>query len=1052
MVILFSLFNLLITFFSIFGTESYAEEVRSDQEIVSPLAFTKKNSHRIQSEGLISVQKQNETVDAVVRKLEKAIDCHQSDCIVLARQSLKVLVDAMSSVPPKDLKFPTRHGWEVLNRGKKLFLEEGVSCSIKHGTLLLDSSEHGGQFFFGLLNVVGAFALLISELEIAKEIFDLLFNLHRTSATTSRSQELGAACNNKACMFMIMGDLREAEGAFKTSLRHFNHLDSSSNETRVIAVKSNISRLHLISRNFLEALEQQEQLVNKCKATKMKEIPYAFQTVFTIMNNQAVLHTTLGTFNKAEHGLKWLISYCNEMERKDCDHLVNFVYLHLSEVLLLHGKSKEAEEGFSLEELSSKSFEDLVDMFGGLYMNVRIEAFEKLVEVFIRRGKIRIALELLQKAVKIIKEVFGPDHLNVASLLYKQGMILSLTGDVSSAAEKFKFSADILQTIFGLKNPLLLKCYMSLGELTSTLKHTEESHLYFQRATESIEALYQVSFVSELSITYMEITKTSRKFRRSGMLKGRIEGLVAEHGQAFAILLLQDNNRHLKRCRTYGKQLLTTERSQCSDSMVIISLKYTRDFLQTGQKLLRQGMKNEAIAFFEQAGAHSEVHNLTQGNPNVDLARLHNILIKKHSEALGDDRDLNNFLNQLSKDMEEKEKESSVKQTTDVAATMEFDYQFSFKLLLMFLILLSIELKMIDTTFAAYDLYSKLSQNDNEFFFLVNEGIQVYASKTFITCNGETAVQDILISSGIGLNESDTECPALDEQLFRSLCYKKNAPTNAFLVTSSIPVSLDIDDLHSIEEKTSLAVQECFQMKCFETETKGSTTQLVVDLTSTMATCGYNDILSTGSRIELLPLCLSEDPNAGVFHKGTIFEINNAMYQKITRVTFEDEQTSCFIFNKTALRLLQQGNSENVSTMALPSHSLSLMVFHPVKARLTLSRSEKWITQKIQFVTTETTELGEKSCPHSVPDAFSWQGIDQMVEKYQVPCKKRIYSKEPLDNSVAHCKSNASLMREWPPTVRSSEVYSEGHVSQILILLGNCNCSSQCKTLLVWCS
>ena len=1078
--------------------ESSTEVIQRNQEIASHLASSEKKINRMQPDHYadawsyaeketIRFKRENvsrlegncKVIDKVVLALERAINYHQSDHIADARNTLKSLFQILENIQPQDLEVPNEYDWpwEVLVHGKELFLEDGVSCSIKHGTLLLDSSvcgqkyleekstsspiKHGShrnddlihveQFYSSVLNVMGAFALVISEFAIAKNTFELLFALHRRlAATSSPLQDLGAAYNNKGCISLIMGDLCQADDEFKNALKHlksrkFGQPDILSMDTKRIAVNSNISRLHLLSRNFYEALEQQEQLVNDCRGREIKEIP--FQTVLTVMNNQAVLHTTLGNFNKAEHGLRWLIDYCNKVMRDDCDRLVNFVELHLSEVLLLHGNSKEAEEEFSLERLSSTSFVDLVDMFGGLYMNVRIEAFEKLVEICVRRGKIRIAEELLNKTVKIIRTVFGPDHLNVASLLYKQGTILSLIGEVSSAAEKFKLSADILQKIFGLRNPLLLKCYMALGELSSRLNHTEKSHLYFQRATESMEVLYQVSFVSELSRTYMEITKTPRKFQRGWVFDGRIEGLVAEHGQALAILLLQDSNHHLRRCRTNRKQLFPTERmrSQRSDSLIMISLKYTRDFLQTGQKLLRQGLKEDAVAFFKQAGAHSEVHHFTQDHLNVDLARLYSVLVKKHSEILGNHRDLNDFLGELSEDMEEKSKESSIKQTTGDAATMEFDYQFNLKLRLIFLIMLSIELKLIDTAFAAYDLYCKLSPNDNEFFFLLNDGVQVYASKTLITCNGETVVQDILISSGIGLNESDAECPPLDEPLFRSLYYKKNTPTNAFLVTSSFPVSLDIDDLHSLEKKTSLAVQECFQMKCLKTETKGSKTQVVVDLTSTTTTCGYYDILSTGSRIELLPLCLSEDPHAGVFHKGTIFEINNAMYQRITLVTFEDEETSCFIFTKTALRLLQQGNAEKVSTMALPSDSLSLMVLHPVKERMTLSRSEKCITQKIQFVTTETTvsglegwngpqqaslrELGETLCPQSLPDAFSWQGIDQMVEKYQVPCQKRIYSKETLDNSVAHCRSNASLMRECPPTERSSQVYSDRNVS-----------------------
>ncbi|KAJ7319522.1 hypothetical protein OS493_035832 [Desmophyllum pertusum] len=255
----------------------------------------------------------------------------------------------------------------------------------------------------------------------------------------------------------------------------------------------------------------QGQLVKICKDKKIQELP--LQVVVTVLNNQAVLHTTLRNFSIAEQELKWLISYCVNMKREDCDFLYNFVALHLSEVLLLHGKSKEAEKAFNFETLTSGRGIDLVGMFGGLHINVRIEAFEKRV------------LDL--------------DHFNVASLLYKQGTILSLIGEVTSSAEKFKCSMDILQDIFGVKHPLLLKCYLSLGDLALKSERTDESYLYFQRAMESIETIYQVSFVSQLSSKYTEITKISNNFQGSKMRVDRVEGLVAEYGLALAVLLCE---------------------------------------------------------------------------------------------------------------------------------------------------------------------------------------------------------------------------------------------------------------------------------------------------------------------------------------------------------------------------------------------------------------------------------------------------------------------------------------------------------------------------------
>ena len=970
--------------------------------------------------------------DTAVRKLDDAIVYHQSDKIVSARESVKDLFKILSINQAHCFETPTKYGLQILNRGRQLFLEEGVSCSIKHGTLLLDSSTSGAQFYAGLLNVLAAFSLLISEFEIVQRTFDLLLQLHLQSNTTSRLQDLGAVYNNKACVHLIMGDFQEAEQAFKTSLENFCLSESFLAETKVFAVNSNISRLNLISRNYPQALDQQEKLVKICQATEMKGMPYPFEVVFTVMNNQAVLHTTLNAFNEAENALRWLISYCTDVDKQDSLYLVTFLRLHLSEVLLLHGKPKDADEVFSIETLNS--LEDVVDRFGNLYMNVRIEALEKLLAVYICKGKIKTALELLQTTVKILKTVFGEDHFNVASLLYKQGKLLSIIGEFRSAAEKFESSSNILQQIFGVKNPLLLKCYLYLGDVTSILGRKEESYVYYQRATETIEAIFQVSFVEELSIKYMEVIQGYQTFQRQRVTEHGIEGLVAEYGYVLATLLNHECNRHLRKCRA-DEETVTSMKTARPCSRSTLSLKYSLDFLQSGRKLLRHGMIEEAVVFFQQADMHCGAH-VIKGHPDVSVLRLHNIFLRRKlniHDTLEPDHNLKNFLKALGKAVEERSSKSTVEETSGVAQTMEFDHKQDLKPVIISLLLFCIELKMIETTFEAYDLYCKLFQNETDSPLLLLDGIQVYASRTVVTCNGKTALQDILISSEIGQKDSDLEGDSAEKRLFRSLACMENAPRNAFLVASKSPVFLDIDYLHALKEKISLAVQECFQRTCFEAEDKSRATQVIVDLTPSV-TCGLQDILSTGSRINLLPLCLSGLPSNGIPQKETIFEIETWMRQKITRMNFDDEQTSYFMFKKVALQLLQQSDPGRISSIALPNQSFSLTVLHPTKARLIILRSEKLITQKIQFVTTRTTLTGvvdsNSALQASVSGALSWTEIRQTVEKYRVPCREKTSSEASLDQSVTLCETNRPSNHGWKRAHGSSQVCKGEAVSK----------------------
>lgn len=980
-------------------------------------AYGEEETNRIQP-NMPPIEAKTEVAETVVRVLDRAINYHQTEYIAKARKSLQTVFKIMSKADARGFEFPTGFGRQVLDRGKELFLKGRVSCSVKHGTLLLDSSNDGAQFYVGLLNVVGAFAVTISEYEIGRETFSMLISLHRQADTTSHLRDLGAAYNNAGCISLIKGELSQAEFYFKTSLKNlksekFQQPRNSSLEVMLTALQSNISRLFLMSRNFGKALEKQEQVVKSCKAKETNELP--LEVVFTVLNNQAVLHTSLTNFGIAEEALKLLKSYCIKMKREDCDFLLNFVSLHLCEVLLHAGKSKQAEKAFSLETLTSAHGTELGLMFGGLHINVRTEAFEKMIDVLVHRGKVKFACSLLEKGVNIFKKSFGPDHFTVASLLYKQGTILSLVGEDSSAVKKFKCSIAILQEMFGVTHPLLLKCYMSLGDLALRMKRQDDSYLYFQRAMENIEEIYQVSFVSQLSRKYVKMTKNAKYSQESRMrvdrTEGLVEDLVAEHGLAFAVLLsrpgVQDNNRPLESWKT-----------KCSeDTMEVISSKRTRDFLQSGQTFLRQGMTKEAAVFFQQAGKYCAANHVVRGLPNSCLARLYSVIAKKllgDQETLQDNHDLINCLEELGEVMIKVNADSRSRRRTEDIAAVTTDCQLNLKLVLTSLILLSIELKMIHTTFAAYDLYSKLSQNDEGFLLFLNGGVQVYASRASITCNGKTAVQDVLVSSTIGINEDDSECPIAENQLFRSLACKKNVPTDNFLVTYNSSILLDIDDLQALERKISLSVQECFQLKCFETGIEGSATQVLVDLTS-KSTCDFYDISSTGKRIELLSLCVSEGANAEVSHGGNVSEISTAMRQNITCLTFEDEHTSSFIFSKNALSLLQQYNSGKISTLSVESQCLSLTVFHPIRARVTLWRMDKFIKQKIQFVQaarhgqTGWTVPQQTPCKElvgdcSVADRFSWPAIDHWAKAYHVKfLTDDVDSDEPLDVSNVHC-------------------------------------------------
>ena len=911
-----------------------------------------------------------ENAKIAVKILDRAMNLLQSDFISIARSRLQDVSELVSKHDSRDFKTPSWDDLQILERGEELFWtwggQKSVSCSVKHGIILLDSSN--AHFYSRLVNILGAFATETSEFQVAEKSFTVLIELHGISNSTSRLRDMGAAFNNRGCISLIRGEYKQASGDFQNALRHLNcsknkRISGSAIHSMLIAVRSNICRLNMLSRHFSKAVTEQERLVEECK---IRDNKLPFQTAFMVLLNQATMYKTLAMFPKAEKNLTFLKTLCEEMRRDECDLLLNFVHLQLGEVLLLRAKQKETS--FPLEALTSASMRDLLRPFEGLHLNVRIETFEKMIEVLVQVGKIKLASELLNKGLKTVKNVFGIDHFNVASLLYEQGMILKVTGQLSSALSRFQEAEKIWRQIFCEKHPLLIKCYMSLGEVTLRLGGADESHLYFQRAMENVEIIHQVSLPNQLSKRYLAMTRDTKdnalwEFQRSSeeTQEGIVEGLVAEHGLAIAVLANRlgiKDTRASRKKREKGKKPKVGKamRVQNPEYTLIISQKCMRDLLQSGKKFLQQGMTKEAVAFFKKARRYGIT--TTIGCPNAALIDLCTMisqtdLTKKKPTSPA----LRSYLEDVKAETEANANGNSVEMSPEGEEMLTFDHQMNLKLLLTFFLLLSIQLQAHDATFAAYDFYTSQFPSDEQCFLTLDGELQVYASRTSVTCNGQTAVQDVFVSSAIFESKCDWGCLPPKKPLFRSLACRSSKSSCNLVAALSSSFFMDVDDVKKLEQKVLLSFQEYFQLKSFGFER--TTTQAVVDLTSYCEPSA----MTSGSRIELLPLCLLEPVSQSKIPNESriISEMNPGLCERITCMKFTDKQTTCAMFSKISLLFLKNCTLKETSTLRAEDECLVLTVLDPVRARVTLWHKDISIMQKVQVIriTDKTTALDE---------------------------------------------------------------------------------------------
>ena len=926
-----------------------------------------------------------EDAKMAMKLLDHAMDLLQSDCIANARSVLRDVFEMVSKLDSKNFKTPSDYDLQVLERGEDLFWtwgdQKGVSCSVKHGIIILDSGN--SLLYPRLVNVLGAFATETSEFQIAEKSFSILIKFHGESDSTSRLRGMGTSFNNRGCILMVRGEYNRARSDFQNSQRHLSFSKNKqfcgpTIDSMVIAVQSNICRLDMLCRRFSKALTEQERLVEKCKTrdngtlgTSFDELP--FQTTFVVLLNQAAMYNTLGMFPKAEKELRFLEALCKNKNREEFDSLVNFVHLRLGEVLLL--RAKQEKKFYLFELLKSGSVHELLEFVGlhsfeGLHLNVRIESFETLVDVLLQTGKIKFACELLEKGFKIVRNVFGADHFNVATLLYKQGTISKLIGELPKALRKFEDAKEIWRYIFGENHPLLMSCYMSLGDIALRLDREDESHVvYFQRAIENVEIIHQVSLLNQLSKRYFALTRrktniSMRTFQQRGIQEGLVEGLVAEHGLALAVLVkrlgIDDTLDHASRKKKEkGKQPQVGKLAwvQNSEPTMIISQKCMSDLLQSGKKFLQHGMTKEAIAFFKEASRYGMTNNIAC--PNAALAHLCTIIsrAKLTNQNKLESPALRSYLEYVKAETEANADENSLERNSKDEEMLTFNNQMTLKLLLIFFLRLSIELQAHDATFAAYDFYASQFPNDDQCFVTLDGGLQVYASRTSVTCNGKTAVQDVFVSSAIFENKSDWKGHLSGKPLFRSLAYRGNEPSCNLVAALSSPFLMDMDDVKKLEDKVLHSFKEFVQLKCLGFES--SATQAVVDLTSFCE----QDITTCGGRIELLPLCLFEQVSQSKLSIGrrAISEMTLGLCERITCMNFTDEQTTWAMFSKISLWFLKNCAWEDKSTLRPQDGCLVLTCVHPVRARVTLWHKDISIVQKVQVIriNDRTTQLDE---------------------------------------------------------------------------------------------
>ncbi len=106
------------------------------------------------------------------------------------------------------------------------------------------------------------------------------------------------------------------------------------------------------------------------------------------------------------------------------------------------------------------------------------------------RAELSVAKSTLERAVKIVEAIHGPDHQEVAAVVNNLGSVLHDHGDLAGARGHFERALKIHEVVYGLHHPRVAVCVGNLGELLRVQGDLEGARAYSERALRIDEVAY----------------------------------------------------------------------------------------------------------------------------------------------------------------------------------------------------------------------------------------------------------------------------------------------------------------------------------------------------------------------------------------------------------------------------------------------------------------------------------------------------------------------------------------------------------------------------------
>ena len=656
----------------------------------------------------------------------------------------------LKSSTPNDFSDPCLEEKQIINRVEEKYVTN-ASWNSKNGTILLPQTC-SQNLFVRSLNAFGVLALKMYSLAISVAAFEQSFSRIDGADEEVLNSSLGVAHNNLGCLYICKGLFQKAKESLGIALNKFKLLKNSTNgyvvEENIVTVLNNLRLVHQAQRDHIA-----DQQVRRELFPMLRQVPLPPRVIAAVEFNEACASLENRNPGKALKEFEMLKSFC-ESELNQTEELSRCISLKICLVHLLRGNSFKASTIIDTKTLTLAKVIEFLDVKANFPLDFFITTAETIVDICVHQGNQDLACKFLVYLVNLCHERCGASHPAVATILLKQGLVLSNMGKVEQSRQCLTDALEIFTRTFGAVHPDVLKCNASLARLEFRQGFQEKSLLHSKRVLENVEVICQVSLADQLKETFR--TKSDR--RKISIPKTvpeedlKLESLTSEFGVEIASVLSQYQPTDLGDSTVSPSEIHNWASFPTPPAYLEeMCAKLSFNFLKAGLGLFNLGMAAQSLVFLMLSSTYTNMFHVYSDSSDAILVQA--IFVLCHLKAMKAQSVLKEQLLRNEFDVLKKYIEGRGKQQAGPGRkVLFFKEDVNLKVSLALFLRSFVEMEMFDMIDVIHGLFSKLQDNHLQgmIHVVLGEELKFVFFSSTIGCLGRFVVLDMIFSTPLG--------------------------------------------------------------------------------------------------------------------------------------------------------------------------------------------------------------------------------------------------------------------------------------------------------------